>query len=119
MAEAGGYAQSVVVPAAQCFRLPDTMPFVDAAAMSLGFDTAWFALRERARLRAGEWVLALGASGAVGGAAVQLAKAMGARVLGGVARMEKAGSVHADAIIDLSRDDLRDSLRAQVLAAAT
>jgi NADPH2:quinone reductase len=117
MAEAGGYAQMVAVPATQCFRLPDAMPFADAASISLGFDTAWFALRERARLCAGEWVLALGASGAVGGAAVQLAKAMGARVLGGVARVERAASVPADAIIDLSRDDLRDSLRAQVLAA--
>jgi NADPH2:quinone reductase len=120
MAEAGGYAQAVAVPVSQCFHLPDAMSFVDAASISLGFDTAWFALRERGRLRAGEWVLALGASGAVGGAVVQLAKAMGARVLGGIARMEKAASVRAagaDAIIDLSRDDLRDRLRAQVLVA--
>jgi NADPH2:quinone reductase len=114
MAEAGGYAQAVCVRATQRFRLPDAMSFVDAASIGLGFDTGWFALRERARLRPDKWVLALGASGAVGGAAVQLAKAMGARVFDGVARMGKAG---ADAIIDLSGDDLRDSLSAQVLPA--
>jgi len=59
------------------------------------------------------------ASGAVGLAAVQLGKAMGATVLAGIARMEKAPEVRhagADAVIDLSRADLRDSLRAEVSA---
>ena len=88
--------------------------------MSLAYDTAWFALRERARLRGGETVLVLGASGAVGLAAVQLAKAMGARVLAGINRAVMAGAVvaaGADAVIDLGAPDLRESLRAQVAAA--
>lgn len=119
MAEQGGYAEKVAVAANQCYRLPDSMSYVDAAAMSLVYDTAWFALCERARFRAGETVLVLGASGGVGAAAVQLAKAKGAKVLAGVATPEKFDLVRAagaDAIIDLSRPDLRDSLRSQVYA---
>ena len=77
MAEQGGYAEQVVVKANQCYRLPNAMSFAEAASMSLAYDTAWFALRERARIRAGETVLVLGSSGAVGLAAIQLAKAMG------------------------------------------
>jgi NADPH:quinone reductase len=120
MAEQGGYGEFVAVPAAQCFRLPDRMSFVDAASMSLAFDTAWFALRDRARLQSGDSVLVLGATGGVGLAAVQLAKAMGAKVLAGVSSKDKAPIAEeagADAVIDLSRPDLRDSLRAQVYAA--
>lgn len=119
MAESGGYAETVAVPASQCYRLPQGMSFIDAAAVSLAFDTAWFALRERARVQPGETVLVLGASGAVGLAAVQLAKAMDMTVLAGISRPEKAEAVEragADATIDLSQDNLRDSLRAQVHA---
>jgi NADPH2:quinone reductase len=116
MAEYGGYAEKVVAPENQCYKLP-AMPFSDAASISLVFDTAWFALRERARYVAGESVLILGASGAVGHAAVQLAKALGAYVLAGISSPAKADFVKAagaDAIVDLSRPDLRDSLRDQV-----
>ncbi|MGH7091180.1 MAG: NADPH:quinone oxidoreductase family protein [Stellaceae bacterium] len=119
MAEYGGYAEKVMAPEIQCYRLPEGMPFADAAAMSLAFDTAWFALKERARYASGESVLVLGASGAVGYAAIQLAKALGARVLGAVSSPGKAELVTAagaDAIIDLSRPNLRDSLREQVYA---
>ena len=118
MAEIGGYAERTVVPAAQCYHLPPRLSFVEAATISLAYDTSWFALRERGRLQPGETVLVLGASGAVGLAGVQLAKAMGAgKVLAGIARMEKARLVEragADAVIDLSRGNLRDSLRDQV-----
>jgi NADPH2:quinone reductase len=95
------------------------MSFVEAAAFSLVYDTAWMALRRRARLVPGETVLVLGAAGGVGQAAVQLARAMGAHVLGGVSRPEReraAREAGAAAIVDLSRSDLRDSLRAQVHA---
>jgi NADPH:quinone reductase len=117
MAEQGGYAEKVAVEAAQCYRLPTGLSYVEAAAMGVAFDTAWCALRDRGRLRPGETVLVLGASGAVGLAAVQLAKAMGAKVLAGIARMDKSAAVQragADAVVDLSADDLRENLRAQV-----
>jgi NADPH:quinone reductase len=120
MTEEGGYAEAVAVPAGQCYRLPARMSLSAAASLSLVYDTAWFALRERGRLQPGETVLVLGASGGVGQAAVQLARAMGARVLAAIARPEKAATVTAagaDAVIDLSRADLRDALREQVHAA--
>jgi NADPH:quinone reductase len=120
MAEEGGYAELVALRADQCYCLPPRMSFVDAASLSLVYDTAWFALRERARLTPGETVLVLGASGGVGRASVQLARAMGARVLAGISRPEKAAAVRedgADAVIDLSRQNLRDTLREEVWAA--
>src|SRR5262249_11671296 len=97
--------------------LPTAMSFVDAAAMALVYDTAWFALRERARLRTGESVLVLGSTGGVGLASIQLAKAMGAKVLAGVANPAKAPlalDAGADAVVDLDKDNLRDVLREQV-----
>lgn len=117
MAEQGGYGEFVAVNESQCYLLPEGMSFVNAAATALIYDTSWFALRERARFSAGETVLVLGASGAVGLASVQLAKAIGAKVLAGIANPDKAQMVKdagADHIIDLSADNLRDSLREQV-----
>ncbi|HEU0217301.1 MAG TPA: NADPH:quinone oxidoreductase family protein [Stellaceae bacterium] len=120
MAEEGGYAEAVAVPANQCYRLPETMAFAEAAALSLVYDTAWFALRERGRLAVGESVLVLGASGGVGRAAAQLTRAMGATVLAAISRPERADAVRAAgaaAIIDLSRENLRETLREEVYAA--
>jgi NADPH2:quinone reductase len=120
MAEHGGYAEFVAIAESQCFRLPPSMSFVDAAAMALAYDTAWFALRDRARAQPGESVLVLGASGGVGLASLQLARGMGLKVLAGIANKDKEDIVRAagaDAIIDLSRPDLRDSLRQQVYEA--
>ena len=78
------------------------------------------ALRERGRLAAGESVLALGASGAVGGAAVSLAKAMGAgKVLAGITSPKKwpqVRSLGADAMIDLSTGNLRNNVREQIFS---
>lgn len=120
MVEQGGYASRVVAQSSQCYRLPEKMSFTQAASLSLAYDTSWFALRDRARVQSGESVLVLGASGAVGRSAVQLAKAMGARVLGGVSRLERGPSVlraGADALVTLSGENLRDALRERVLHA--
>lgn len=119
LAEQGGYAQKVAVDARQCFKLPATMGFGEAASMALVYDTSWFGLRERARIKAGDSVLVLGATGGVGLASVQLAKVMGARVFGGVSSAAKAPPVlaaGAEDFIDLSLPNLRDSLREQVFA---
>lgn len=119
LAEQGGYAQKVAVDAKYCFKLPASMSFVDAASMALVYDTSWFALRERARVQAGESVLVLGSTGGVGLAAVQLAKAMGAKVLAGISNTAKAPLARdagADEIVDLSVDNLRDALREQIYA---
>ena len=120
MAETGGYAEAVAVAAGQCHRLPAGMSFAEAASLAVVYDTSWVALRGRARVVPGETVLVLGASGGVGHAATQLARAMGARVLGAISRPERAAAVRAagaDVIIDLSRPNLRDTLREQVHAA--
>jgi NADPH:quinone reductase len=119
LAEQGGYAERISVNAKHCFKLPASMSFVDAAAISLVYDTAWFALHERARLGVGETVLVLGATGGVGLGSIQLAKAFGARVFAAVSSVTKAAAVMeagADDIIDLSKQNLRDSLREQVFA---
>jgi NADPH:quinone reductase len=119
MAEQGGYAQFVCAPQSQCFRLPDALSFDNAAAIALAYDTAWVALTDRARLQAGDTVLVLGATGAVGQAAIQLAKAKGARVFAGVSSPGKAAVVRdagADDIVDLSVSNLRDGLRDRVYA---
>ena len=120
MAEEGSYAEFIALGADQCHRLPPRMSFVEAASLSLVYDTAWFALRERARVAPGETVLVLGASSGVGRAGVQLARAMGARVLAGISRPERAATAvaaGADAVISLSRENLRDTLREDVWAA--
>jgi NADPH:quinone reductase len=118
-AEQGGYAEQATALAAHSYQIPKAMSYTEAAAMALAFDTAWFALRERGRLVAGETVLVLGATGSVGLAAVQLAKAFGAKVIAGVSSMGKAAIVRdagADEVVDLSVEDLRDGLRQQVHA---
>jgi NADPH:quinone reductase len=119
MAEQGGYAEAVTARADQCYRLPPSMSFTEAASLSLVYDTAWFALRERARLKSGETVLVLGASGGVGQAAVQLSRAMGAVALAGITRPERTAVVRAAGavgVVDLSQENLRDDLREQVFA---
>jgi NADPH2:quinone reductase len=77
----GGMAQKVVGPAENCWRIPDAMPFDEAAALLLTYGTSQHALKDRAQLKSGETLLVLGAAGGVGLAAVELGKAMGARVV--------------------------------------
>lgn len=78
----GGYARDVVVPARNLFRYPETLSAAEAAAVPVVFLTAWVALFESARARAGETVLVLGAAGGVGTAAVQFAVRRGLKVIG-------------------------------------
>jgi len=117
--EYGAFAEQVVARPEQCFRLPDAVPFDDAAAMGLVYQTAWFALRDRAGFKPGETVLVNGATGGVGLATVQLVKAFGGTALAGVTTPSKAQAAldaGADHVIDLSVENLRDGLRAQVQA---
>lgn len=119
MAEQGGYAEYVCADAEQCYKLPDELSFEGAASMSLAYDTAWFALTDRARISEGDVVLVLGATGAVGNAAIQLAKALGGKVIAAIsskAKAELAIKAGADATVDVAVPDLRDGLREQVHA---
>lgn len=116
--EYGAYAEKARVRAEHCYPMPKGMPFDKAAALGLVYQTAWFAFRERAHFKAGEIVLVLGASGGIGVASVQLAKALGAgMVIAGVlgeGNAQVALDAGADHVIDLGADDLRDSLRVRI-----
>lgn len=117
--EYGAFAEEVVAGAEQCFGLPEGMDFADAAAMGLVYQTAWFALLDRAGFKPGETVLVMGATGGVGMATIQLVKALGGIALAGVSTMSKGDAAReagADHIIDLSVENLRDGLRDQVHA---
>jgi NADPH2:quinone reductase len=118
--EYGAYAERVIAREVDCHPIPDAIPFEHAAALGLAYQTAYFALLERAQYKTGESVLVTGASGGVGLAAVQLAKALGATVLAGVTSKEKGDLCRrhgADHIIDLAAPDLRESIRTQIHAA--
>ena len=85
----GGMVEKVVGPAANCWKIPDAMPFDEAAALLLTYGTSQHALQDRAQLCAEETLLVLGAAGGVGLAAVELGKAMGARVVAAASSTEK------------------------------
>ena len=94
--------------------LPQSFPFVDAAAFIMTYATSHHALVDRAQLKAGETVLVLGAAGGVGTAAIQIAKALGAKVIAAASTDEKCElckSIGADAAINYSRDNLRDAIK--------
>ena len=117
----GAYAEQCVASPARCFHLPDDVNFVTAAGMATVYLTSWVALMERGGYQPGEKVLILGASGGVGLAAVQIAKAHGAFVLGGSSSEERGKIVKengADAIVNLSVDDINENLRQQVFKVA-
>jgi NADPH2:quinone reductase len=85
----GGMAERVAVAAARVMPIPDSMPFDEAAALLFTYGTSYHALKDRAHLRAGESLLVLGAAGGVGSAAVELGKAMGARVIAAASTQDK------------------------------
>jgi len=109
---AGGYAELVVVPAANLLPKPAGLSHEQSACIPLVFLTAWHALLSRARLRAGETVLVHAAGSGVGSAAVQIAKLVGATVIataGSDAKCERALGLGADHAINYERSDfLRD-----------
>src|SRR5277367_2798089 len=82
-------AEKAIAQVNNCWKIPDAMPFDEAAALLLTYGTSQHALKDRAQLRAGETLLVLGAAGGVGLAAVELGKAMGARVIAAASSPEK------------------------------
>lgn len=110
----GGFGTHAIAPAALCMPLPADFPFVDAAAFIMIYATSHHALIDRAQLKAGETVLVLGAAGGVGTAAIQIAKATGARVIAAASTDEKCAlctSIGADATINYSRENLRAAIK--------
>lgn len=91
----GGLAEKIVVRAAHCTPLPEGISFEVGASLLVTYGTSFHALADRARLRAGETLLVLGAAGGVGIAAVELGKAMGARVVAAASTEAKAAVARA------------------------
>jgi NADPH2:quinone reductase len=85
----GAMAEKAIGLEGNCWKIPDNMPFDQAAALMLTYGTSQHALKDRGQLKAGETLLVLGASGGVGIAAVELGKAMGARVIAAASSAEK------------------------------
>ena len=110
----GGFGTHTLAPAALCMPLPPGFSAVDGAAFIMTYATSHHALMDRAQLQAGETVLVLGAAGGVGTAAIQIAKAAGARVIAAASSDEKCAlctRLGADASINYSRQNLRDELK--------
>ena len=107
----GGFAERAVVPAAVCHALPEGMSFEAGAALPIIYPTSYAGLVFRADLRAGEDLLVHAAAGGVGLAAVQIGKALGARVIataGGAEKLEIARRNGADATIDYVEEDFAE-----------
>ena len=110
----GGFAEQAVVNARMVMPIPDEMTDQDAANIMCAHGTAHHALKQRARLKAGETLVVLGAAGGTGIAAVQIGKAMGAKVIAVCSSQEKldiAKAQGADELINYKEQDLKASLK--------
>jgi NADPH2:quinone reductase len=110
----GAAREKIAVAAEKLIKIPDGLDFDRAAGLCVTYGTTLHALKDRARLKPGETLAVLGASGGVGLAAIEIGKAMGARVIACASSAEKlafAKERGADAGIDYAREDLKDALR--------
>jgi NADPH:quinone reductase len=111
----GAFSEEVKVEANRLARLPAKMSFEEAAAFVLTYGTSDHALRDRGALKAGETLLVLGAAGGVGVAAIEIGKALGARVIACASSEDKLAVCRehgADATINYSSEDLRERIKA-------
>ncbi len=110
----GAFAEKVRLSAARAIPVPDGVGFDTAAAFLLTYGTSWHALKDRAALKKGETLLVLGASGGVGVSAIQIGKALGARVIAAASTAEKLEVCRAngaDETINYVSEDLRERVK--------
>ncbi|HEX2216612.1 MAG TPA: NADPH:quinone oxidoreductase family protein [Xanthobacteraceae bacterium] len=110
----GAARERLAAEAGYLVKLPDNLEFERAAGLTVTYGTSYYALKNRARLKSGETIAVLGATGGVGLAAVELAKLMDARVIACASSDDKlafAQAHGADAIVNYARENLRDALR--------
>ncbi len=110
----GGFGTHTLAPADRCMPLPAGFSHVDAAAFIMIYATSHHALIDRAQLKAGETVLVLGAAGGVGTSAIQIAKAVGAKVIAAASTDEKCAlckSIGADETINYTKENLREAVK--------
>ena len=111
----GCFCDAAVLPQTVLSPLPDGLGFEQAAGVAITYFTSYYALKQRAQLRAGETLLVLGAAGGVGSAAVELGKHMGARVIAAASSAEKLAmcrQLGADETINYSEQDLKTTIKA-------
>ena len=111
----GAFAEEVKTEAARLLPLPEKMDFVTGAAFLLTYATSDHALRDRGALKAGETLLVLGAAGGVGLAAIEIGKALGARVIACASSEDKLAVCRehgADATLNYATEDLRERVKA-------
>ena len=112
--EYGAYAQEVIVDEHSCYSVPEGVSLEEAAAIGIAYQTAHFGLVARAGVKKGDKVLVTGASGSVGLATIQLAKAWGCEVIAGLTTISKADLVlqnGANHVIDISGDLVKNSIK--------
>ncbi len=110
----GAFAEKALVHSFAVGKIPDSMPFETAAGFSMAYGTSYYALKQRGGLQPGETLLVLGAAGGVGLAAVELGKAMGARVIAAASTAEKleaARAAGADEGVNYAEEDLRARMK--------
>jgi len=111
----GAFGQQIAVPVQALMPMPPGMDFGTAAAITLTYGTSHHAIVDRAALKSGETMLILGAAGGVGLAAIEIGKALGARVIAAAStdeKLEVCKAHGADAVINYSREDLREAIKA-------
>lgn len=111
----GAFATQALVPAAAVMPMPPGMDFATAAAITLTYGTSHHAVVDRAALKAGETMLVLGAAGGVGLAAIEIGKALGARVIAAAStdeKLEVCRAHGADVLVNYSADGWRDAVKA-------
>jgi NADPH2:quinone reductase len=110
----GAARERLAIAADRLIRLPDGLDSDRAAGLIVTYGTSYYALKDRARLKPGETLVVLGASGGVGLAAVELGKVMGARVIACASADDKLGFARAhgaDETVNYARENLRDALK--------
>jgi len=110
----GAARESVAIPAQQLAKVPESLDFERAAALTVTYSTTLYALRERGQLKPGETLVVLGASGGTGLAAIELGKMLGASVIACASSDEKlafARAHGADATVNYASENLRDALK--------
>jgi NADPH2:quinone reductase len=110
----GSFAQEMIAPAGKVVLMPEGMSFETAAAFTLTYGTSWHAIKDRAAIRPGETMLVLGAAGGVGISAIEIGKALGARVIAAASSDDKLKVCRehgADETINYETEDLREGIK--------
>ena len=111
----GGIAEKVSAFGPTLMALPKTMDFKDGAAFPLNYGTTYYALKQRGELKEGETLLVTGAGGGVGTTAIEIGKAMGARVIAAASNQEKldiAKRLGADEVVNYGDGELKEKVKA-------